>query len=111
MILIYGVLFSLFTALVVIAGDIFIKIAADRATLASAHMALGAALYAASAVLWFFAMRYVSLGQAAVAYSMLTLVALFLIGALGFDEPVGPREIAGIACALVAMALMTHGEA
>lgn len=111
MIFVYGLFFSLFTALVVILGDIAIKIAADRATLASAPMALGMSLYATSAVLWFFAMRYVSLGQAAVAYSMLTLIALFLIGTWGFDEPVGTREIAGILCALAAMVLMTHGEA
>lgn len=111
MILIYGLLFSLFTALVVIIGDIAIKIAADRASLTSLHMALGLGLYAVSAVLWFFAMRYISLGQAAVAYSMLTLIALFLIGAFAFDEPVGLREVAGIGCALLAMALMSHLDA
>lgn len=111
MILIYGLLFSLFTALVVIVGDVAIKIAADRAALTSSHMAFGMLLYAASAVLWFFAMRYISLGQAAVAYSMLTLIALFLIGAFYFDEPVGLRELAGIACALAAMGLMSHLDA
>ncbi|MGR3515397.1 MAG: hypothetical protein ACU0GG_21750 [Paracoccaceae bacterium] len=110
MILLYGLLFSLFTALVVILGDVAIKIAADRAALTSAHMGFGVVLYAASAVLWFFAMRYVSLGQAAVAYSMLTLIALFAIGALVFDEPVGVREVAGMACALAALALMTHAD-
>ncbi len=111
MLLFYGLLFSLFTALVVILGDIAIKIAADRAALTSFYMALGMGLYALSAVLWFFAMRYVTLGQAAVAYSMLTLVALFVIGAVMFNEPVGPREVSGILCALLAMALMTHAEA
>ena len=110
MILFYGLLFSLFTAIVVILGDVAIKIAADRAALTSAHMGAGMVLYAASAVLWFFAMRYVSLGQAAVAYSMLTLIALFLIGAFAFDEPIGWRELAGVVCALAAMALMTHSE-
>lgn len=111
MLLFYGLLFSLFTALVVILGDVAIKIAADRATLTSYHMGFGVLAYAASAVLWFFAMRYVSLGQAAVAYSMLTLIALFVIGAVGFGERIGIREIAGVVCALAAMALMTHGEA
>ena len=108
MLLFYGILFSLFTALVVILGDIAIKIAADRAALTSLYMGVGVVLYAASAVLWFFAMRYVTLGQAAVAYSMLTLIALFVIGAFMFNEPVGLREVAGIVCALAAMALMTH---
>ncbi|MEM7720188.1 MAG: hypothetical protein AAF222_13390 [Pseudomonadota bacterium] len=111
MILIYGLLFSLGTALVVILGDVAIKLAADRATLTSFHMAFGVALYAASAVLWYFAMRHVSLGQAAVAYSMLTLIALFLIGAFGFGEPVTWRELSGVSLALAAMVLMTHTEA
>jgi undecaprenyl phosphate-alpha-L-ara4N flippase subunit ArnF len=104
-------LFSLFTALLVILGDVAIKMAADRAALTSTHMAFGMMLYVVSAILWFFAMRYISLGQAAVAYSMLTLIALFLIGAFAFDEPVGPREIAGIGCALMAMALMSRLDA
>ncbi len=111
MILFYGLLFSLFTALVVILGDVAIKIAADRATLTSLHMGAGVALYAASAILWFFAMRHVSLGQAAVAYSMLTLIALCLIGVIAFGETIGPRELAGIACALAALALMAGTEA
>lgn len=111
MALTYGLLFSLFTALVVILGDYAIKIAADRAALVSAPMYAGMALYAASAILWFFAMRHVSLGQAAVAYSMLTLIALFAMGALLFDEPVGKRELAGMLCALAAMVLMSQSEA
>ncbi len=111
MALFYGLLFSLFTALVVILGDYAIKLAADRAALTSAPMVAGMVLYAGSAILWFFAMRHVSLGQAAVAYSMLTLVALFIMGAVLFDEPFGKREIAGMACALMAMVLMSHAEA
>jgi len=110
MVLFYGLMFSLFTALVVIVGDVAIKLAADKAALISPQMVLGMLLYAGSAVLWFFAMRYVSLGQAAVAYSMLTLIALFLIGALAFDEPMTSRELMGVACALAAMALMSHAE-
>lgn len=107
----FGVLFSLFTALVVILGDYAIKIAADRAALTSIPMYIGITLYASSAVLWFFAMRHVSLGQAAVLYSMLTLIALFVMGAWLFGEPVGKRELAGMACALLAMVLMSHAEA
>ena len=111
MVLFYGMMFTLITALAVIIGDVAIKLAADRGTLASPHMILGTMLYLISAVLWFFAMRYVSLGQAAVAYSMLTLIALFLIGWVGFGEPVSGREVAGLACALASMALMCHANA
>lgn len=106
----FGVFFSLFTALVVIAGDYAIKIAADRAALTSVPMCVGVVLYAASAVLWFYAMRHVSLGQAAVLYSMLTLIALFAMGAWVFGEPVGKRELAGMACAMLAMILMSHAD-
>ena len=110
MVLFYGMMFALFTALVVILGDVAIKLAADRASLASPHMVLGGLLYLVSAVLWFYAMRHITLGQAGVAYSMLTLIALFLIGWIGFGEPASGREIAGVGCALAAMALMCHVE-
>lgn len=111
MILFYGLLFSLLTAIVVIGGDVAIKLAADREAIKSPHMLVGTALYVASAVLWFFAMRYATLGQAAVAYSMLTLISLFLIGCVGFGEPAGRRELVGVAFAIAAMALMSNVEA
>ena len=103
-----GIAFSLFTALIVIAGDTLIKIAADDARLISPHMGVGIVLYGASAVMWFFAMRHVTLAQAAVAYSMLTLIALCVIGAMWFNEPIGGREITGIGFALAAMICMSH---
>lgn len=108
MALFLGIAFSLFTALVVIAGDTLIKVAADNARLVSPHMAFGITLYGASAILWFFAMRHVTLAQAAVAYSMLTLVALCFIGAVWFNEPIGMREVVGIGFALAAMICMSH---
>lgn len=104
--ILYGLLFCLITAVMVILGDIAIKVAADRASILSPAMIAGVLLYAVSAILWFFAMRYVSLAQAAVAYSMLTLIALVIIGAVGFGENLGKREVVAVACALLAMALM-----
>lgn len=53
-------------------------------------------------------MRHTSLAQAAVAYAMFSLIALCLIGAVAFGESLGPREAAGIACALAAMGLLSH---
>jgi drug/metabolite transporter (DMT)-like permease len=69
---------------------------------------IGCGLYILSALLWFGAMHHVGLAQAGVAYSMITLLALALIGTVWFGEPVGWREIAGIACALLAMILMVR---
>lgn len=105
-----GLAFSLLTAVVVILGDTFIKFAADAGRFQSWAMAAGLALYLCSAVCWYAAMRHVTLSQGAVAYSMLTLVALCLIGATVFGEPLGGREIAGVSSALLAMALLA-GEA
>ncbi|MFQ6547705.1 hypothetical protein AADZ90_007085 [Aestuariibius sp. 2305UL40-4] len=104
-----GYAFALFTALVVIVGDYVLKLAADgRLPLTSTHVIAGCALYAGSAILWYFAMRHVTLAQAGVAYSMLTLIALALIGALVFEEPIGPREGIGLTFALLAMVAMSH---
>jgi drug/metabolite transporter (DMT)-like permease len=104
-----GLGFIAVTAFVVILGDYVLKLAADRGLAPlSTLVAVGVGLYAVSALLWFGAMRHLTLGQAGVAYSMLTLVALALIGALAFGERLGLRECAGIGCALTAMALMVR---
>ena len=105
----WGLGFITTTALVVLLGDYVLKLAADRGHGAiSPTVAIGVALYAVSAMLWFGAMRHMTLGQAGVAYSMLTLVALALVGALAFGERLGLRECAGIGCALTAMLLMVR---
>jgi undecaprenyl phosphate-alpha-L-ara4N flippase subunit ArnF len=106
----FGFGFSLFTALVVIFGDYFIKIAADSGgSFASSRLLLlGCLLYAGSALLWYVSLQHIGLAQAGVAFSMFTLIALALLGALLFDEPLYGREIAGIGCALIAMVLMVR---
>ncbi len=103
----YGYVFALITAVVVIAGDIALKVAADNGQpLVSPPALVGAGLYVVSAAMWYFAMRHVSLAQAGVAYSMLSLIALCAIGASYFEEEIRARDLAGIACALLAMVLL-----
>lgn len=105
----FGYGFALFTALIVIAGDVVLKYAASSGLpLTSRHVVAGCALYAGSAILWYFAMRHITLAQAGVAYSMLTLMALAVIGAAYFDEPLQAREYLGLLFALMAMALMSR---
>lgn len=109
--LVFGYGFALFTALFVIFGDFVIKLAADAGhAIVSALVLAGVLVYAASALLWFFAMHHVSLVQAGVAYSMLSLIALALIGALWFGETLRVREYAGLGCAMLSMALMSRLE-
>ena len=104
---VFGLTFTLFTALIVIVGDYVIKLAADGGQpMLSRLVLLGCGLYALSALLWFAAMHHVTLAQAGVAYSMFTLLALVAIGALAFNEPVRFREATGVLCALAAMWLI-----
>ena len=103
----YG--FALFTAMFVIVGDYFIKVAADGdMPLTSRFVVAGSLLYGVSALLWYFAMRHATLAQAGVAFSMFSLIALCLVGALYFEEPIGVREVLGIGCALLSMLLMVR---
>ncbi len=103
----FGFFFAFITAAVVIAGDFVLKLAADNGKpLWSGYVFAGVAIYGVSAIFWFYAMRHVTLAQAGVAYSMLTLLALCVIGVVWFDEQIFLREYLGIACALAAMVLM-----
>lgn len=105
----FGYAFIILLAFIVIVGDAVIKMAADAGhAVNSTYVVIGVALYGVSAVLWYFAMQHISLVQAGVAYSMLTLIALAIIGALWFNEPLALREYAGLACALLAMVLMSR---
>lgn len=107
--ILFGFGFTLITALIVIAGDTAIKYAADGGQpVWSALVIAGCMLYGLSALFWFFAMHHVTLAQAGVAYSMITLLALALIGAIWFGEVLHAREYAGLACALLAMVLMAR---
>ena len=105
--IVLGLVFTFFTAIVVIAGDTILKLAADNGSgFWQPLVVLGCVLYAFSALMWFSAVRHITLAQAGVAYSALTLLALCAIGAIWFDEPIGAREVAGIVCALAAIVLM-----
>lgn len=104
-----GFAFTLITALVVIVGDTLLKHAADSGKpLMSGLVVVGCVIYAFSAIFWFWAMRHMTLAQAGVAYSILTLLALCAIGVIWFGERLYAREYAGIACAVAAMVLMVR---
>ncbi|MEZ5777287.1 MAG: hypothetical protein R3E44_02890 [Paracoccaceae bacterium] len=105
----YGYTFALITALIVIAGDIVLKHAADSGQpLASPPAVLGSALYAVSGILWYFTMRHVTLAQGGVAFAMFTLLAICAIGAVHFEEEIRTRDAAGIGCAILSMVLLSR---
>ncbi|MCY6379945.1 hypothetical protein [Hoeflea prorocentri] len=106
--LLLGLMFALATALIDLAGDVVIKSAADKARFVSFATMVGIILYGLTAVCWYFTMRHVGLGQGTVFYSMLSLIAAVLIGVLWFGDGLGIRQVAGVGCAVAAMALMSE---
>ncbi len=105
----FGYSFALITALIVLVGDYVIKLAADgNMPLTSTHVILGCLFYGASALLWYGSMRFITLAQAGVAFSMFSLLALCALGVIFFDEVIYPREAVGIGLALLSMVLMVR---
>lgn len=102
-----GLLYCFLATIVVIAGDYFIKLSADRGgALVSGHFLLGGSLYALSAVGWYLTLQNISLSQMGVGFSVLTLLSLCALGVVAFDEQLRPRDYLGIALAIVALLLM-----
>ena len=104
-----GYVFALGCAVIVILGDVALKLAADRGHgFWSPLIAAGTALYVLSAIAWFLAMRQISLAQAGVAYAMFSLLALCALDVLAFGQRLDMRELAGIGFAVVAIVLMVR---
>ena len=104
---VFGYAFAFFTALIVLFGDYLIKLAADGDMPVTSRLVMGGVvLYGASAMLWYVAVRHVTLAQAGVAFSMFSLLALCGLGVYAFGEKIGTREALGIGCALASMVLM-----
>lgn len=107
--ILYGLALTATTALIVIIGDYLIKTAVDDGQPAGSLLVLfGCTLYAISALLWYYALQHVTLSQAGVGFSMITLIALCALGVWRFGETLEFREFAGIGCALAAMVLMVR---
>ncbi|MBX2880660.1 MAG: EamA family transporter [Granulosicoccus sp.] len=102
----YG--FALLTAITVLAGDYFIKVAADNSRFYSGSFLLGALLYALAAASWYGSMRFASLAQASVAFSMLSLVAVCAMAVIVFGETINRQEMLGIGLAMLSMLLMVR---
>ncbi|WP_223423482.1 EamA family transporter [Tateyamaria pelophila] len=105
----FGFALTFSTAMIVIVADVALKVAADgNKPVLSLLVIAGCVLYALSALFWFYAVQHLTLAQAGVGYSMLTLIALAILGAVFFGETLQAREYAGLACALMSMVLMAR---
>ncbi|MFT3689470.1 hypothetical protein [Paenirhodobacter sp.] len=95
--------------LVVIAGDVALKVAVERGhTLSSPLVAAGFGLYGLSAIGWFLALQRMTLSQTGVAFSVFSLLALVGIGVFQFGERLEAREILGVSMAVCSILLMAR---
>jgi len=90
-----------------VVGDYFLKLASQQASpLRSAWFYIGFAVYASTAFGWVIVMKHLKLAVVGVVYSVAMIVLLTAVGAIGFGESLGPREIAGVILAVASIVLL-----
>ena len=88
-------------------GDYFLKLASQQAApLRSGWFYIGFAVYASTAFGWVMVMKHLKLAVVGVVYSVAMIVLLTAVGAIGFGESLGPREIAGVILAVASIVLL-----
>jgi small multidrug resistance pump len=88
-------------------GDYFLKLASQQASpLRSTWFYIGFAVYASTAFGWVIVMKHLKLAVVGVVYSVAMIVLLTAVGAIGFGESLGPREIAGVILAVASIVLL-----
>ena len=100
----------LIVTVITLLGDLFIKrVASSVSGIGSLPMAIGALLYATSAVGWFYLMRIHSLTMIAVLFAASMVIGLTAMGVFLYDERFGLRDLAGILLAIIAV-IIIHGR-
>ena len=90
-------------------GDSLLKLASARPhPLRSGWFYAGFVVYASTAFGWVYVMRHLKLATIGVVYSVAMVLLLTAIGAVGFGERLNGAEVAGIALAVAALALLTR---
>ena len=88
-------------------GDYFLKLASQQASpLRSGWFYIGFAVYASTAFGWVIVMKHLKLAVVGVVYSVAMIVLLTAVGAIGFGESLGPRDIAGVILAVASIVLL-----
>jgi drug/metabolite transporter (DMT)-like permease len=102
-----AVLVTLGFSVVGVAGDYFLKRAADEQnSLKSMWFYIGFVVYASTAFGWVFVMKHLKLATIGVVYSISMILLLTAIGVIAFEETLSYYEIAGLAMAVAALVLL-----
>jgi drug/metabolite transporter (DMT)-like permease len=90
-----------------VVGDSLLKLASDQPSpLRSKWFYLGFAVYASTALGWVYVMRSLKLATIGVVYSVSMILLLAAMGVFVFKEPIGGREVAGLALAVASLVLL-----
>jgi drug/metabolite transporter (DMT)-like permease len=107
--LVLGLSLAVFLSLVVVFGDYLIKIASLQSGFSGWYLlAIGAIVYALTAVGWFFVMRHAKLSTLGVIYGMTCIIALTLLSVFYFKETLNGFEIFGIILALISIVILAR---
>jgi multidrug transporter EmrE-like cation transporter len=92
-----------------ILGDYFLKVASGQERpLTTVPFLIGLAMYSSTAFAWVFLMRYLKLATIGVVYSVCMILLLTLMGVVFFEESLNRYEVAGIACAIASVVLLSR---
>ncbi|MFO0811372.1 MAG: EamA family transporter [Gemmataceae bacterium] len=92
-----------------ILGDYFLKRASSEPSpLATQAFLVGLGLYSTTAFAWVYVMRHLKLATIGVIYSVCMILMLTAMGVLFFGETLNRYEVAGVALAVAAIALLSR---
>lgn len=87
-------------------ADYFLKLAGQKDQFLNRDFFLGMTLYASTAFVWLFVLKYVKFSVANLFYSLFTIILAVLIGVFRFKESLNLLEMAGIGMAFISIILL-----
>jgi small multidrug resistance pump len=105
----HSILLVILLAIVVAAGDYFLKLATlEKRIIVNKWFLAGCLIYAVSAWGWVYVMQYIKLSSLGMIFSLSTVLLLTGLGVLVFDENLNRYELAGMGFGLVALVLLAR---
>jgi len=107
--MLFYLLLVVFLSAVGVAGDFFVKLAGRGQKFMEVRwLILGAAIYALTAIGWFYAMKFVKLSSLGVIYAVATVLFVVLLGVFYFHEKLNVYEIVAIILALISLVILSR---
>ncbi len=89
-------------------GDVAIKVAGAGPTVRWGMFAIGAGAYAVGAFAWLYLLRQAPISVLGVLWPVAAAIALVLLGAVVFHEPIETRTWVGLGLGIVALGILSR---